>query len=68
MVEFIKLFLLSYFIIIPVLFALLGRWFFGMFLSTSASDTAGLICGVGMFIFIVFCTIMRAASIFRRND
>jgi hypothetical protein len=62
--NFIKLFLLSYFVLTPLLVAIIAHWFFSS-LSSSVGDVAGVGCGVGTFVLVVASAILRITSLFR---
>ena len=62
--SFFKLFLLSYFILIPIFSGLVARWFFGL-LSVSLGDVAGWVVGLGTFVVVVLGAILRVTAVFR---
>ena len=64
MISFIRLFLLSYFIIIPVLCGALAHWFFGIF-SEGAGDVMGWVVGLGALLIVSLGAILRITSMFK---
>ena len=62
--NFFKLFLLSYFVLVPALIALIAHWFFSL-LSGPVGDVAGWIFGVGTFLLVIISTALRISSLLR---